>query len=237
MMKTIILPLKALVFISIITFMSSCEKESNPKRNLRILPNQVITANIDNNGFLNFNAQTILADGGNPLNSYTWSIESSPASPSGLTIEPLTGVVNMIGNSSTGLSVGDRTFKLKVSDGSSTATETVTLRVTGYTPGMAAIFQQLNDDFYLKDAYVNKPYAASLYAMGGTPPYSWRLDDTFSGTANFTSSGLSIGATSGIVYGTILESAAEQHILFKVIVTDATGTVAFYSTYYLLYVN
>lgn len=217
--------------------MSSCEKESNPKRNLRILPDQVITANIDNNGYLNFNAQTMLADGGNPLNNYTWSIETNPVAPSGVTIEPLTGVINKIGSSSTGLTVGDRTFKLKVSDGSSTATETVTLRITGYTLGMAAVFQQFQGDFFLKEGYVNKPYGASLYAMGGTPPYSWRLDDTFSESENFTASGLSIGATSGIVYGTIMDSEANDYILFKVIVTDATGTVAYYNTIYAIQVN
>ncbi|MBU1719650.1 MAG: Ig domain-containing protein, partial [Bacteroidetes bacterium] len=221
-MKTKLRLMKVLLLFSSVVIVSSCEKESNPKRNLRILPDQVITANIDNTGYLNFNAQTILADGGNPLHNYNWSIESSPTPPSGVTIEPLTGVINRIGTSSTGLSVGDKTFKLKVSDGSSTKTETVTLRITAYTPGPAAVLQQWQGDFHMKDGYANKPYGASLFVMGGTPPYSWKLDDSFSESGKFTMSGLSIGATTGIVYGTISNSLAGQYVIFKVIVTDAT---------------
>jgi hypothetical protein len=135
------------------------------------------------------NAQTILADGGSPFGNYDWSLDLSSNPPSGVTIEPLTGVINRIGTSSTGLSVGTRTFKVKVSNGSAVRTETVTLRITGYTPGPAAVLQQFPSDFQLKDGEANKAYGASLFAMGGTPPYSWKLDDTYSGSVDLTMAG------------------------------------------------
>jgi len=237
-MKTKLLLMSSSMLLGIMIFMFSCNKESsNPSNSLRILPNQVITANIDNTGYTNFNAQTILADGGSPLHNYNWSIESSPTPPSGITIEPLTGVINRIGTSSTGLSVGKKTFSVKVSDGSATETETITLDITGYTPGPAADFQQLSSGFQLKDGEANKAYGASLFAMGGTPPYSWKLDQTYAGSADLSVVGLTIDGTGGIVRGTILNSASGKTINFKVIVTDNTGEIAFYSPVYTIKVN
>lgn len=163
--------MSSLILLGIMIFMFSCKKDSsNPSNSLRILPNQSISANIDNTGYTNFNAQTILADGGNPLHNYDWSLDLSSNPPSGVTIEALTGVINRIGTSSTGLSVGKKTFTIKVSDGNIVRTEIVTLNITGYTPGPAAVFQQLFSGFQLKDGEANKSYGASLFAMGGTPP-------------------------------------------------------------------
>jgi hypothetical protein len=229
--------MSSVMLIGIIILTPSCEKDSNPKRNLRVVPDQVITANIDNTGYLNFNAQTILADGGNPTNGYSWGIESSPTPPSGVTIGSLDGVTNKTGTSSTGLSVGDKTFKVKVSDGDHTATESVTLRITGYTPGPAAILQQLSSGFELKEGWADKAYGASLFVMGGTPPYKWKLDNTYAGSADLTNAGLSVEETYGIVRGTILESASGKTISFRVIVTDNAGDIAVYSPVYSIKVN
>jgi hypothetical protein len=201
------------------------------------LSGQVISANIDNAGYTNFNAQTVMADGGSPLRNYTWSIELSPVPPSGVTIESLTGVINRAGTSSTGLTAGRKAFNVKVSDGSSTATGSITLNITSYTPGPAAVFQQLAVALQLKGGEANKAYGASLFAMGGTPPFSWKLDQTYAGSVDITTSGLSIDGTGGIVKGTILNSAAGKTIKFRVTVTDKNGTVAAFNPVYTIIVN
>lgn len=234
-----------ILLFSIAVFSISCEKDSESDNNgssLRILKSpqggyQTLSANIDENGYTNFNAQTVLADGGSPLHNYTWSLDMSSNPPSGVTIEPLTGVINRLGHSSTGLSVGTSSFKVKVSDGSASTTENVTLIVTDYTPGPAAILQQLSSDFQLVDGEANKPYGASLWATGGTPPYKWHLDATYPGSADLTGAGLTVEANGGIVSGTILNSAAGKTIKFKVIVTDANNETAVFSPVYTIKVN
>ena len=194
--------------------------------------NQTISANIDASGYVNFNAQQLMADGGSPLHSYSWSLEGSPIPPAGMTLTSLTGVVSRAGHANTGLSVGSSTFNVEVSDGSSTATGTITLTITGYTPGPAAVLQQLGSPFTLVDGVAGKAYGASLYVVGGTPPYSWQLDASYAGRADLTGAGLLVDASAGIVRGTIMSSAAGKTIKFKVIVKDATGETAVGSTVY-----
>jgi hypothetical protein len=229
-------------------FISSCKKDDKDLNNsttastLRILKSpsgqhQSISANIDNSGYVNFNPQTILADGGSPLHNYTWSIENGTGAPSGITIEPLTGVINRLGHSSTGLSKGTTTFKVKVSDGSASRSEFIDLMVTNLTPGPLAILQQLGYPFQLKNGEVNKVYGASLFCLGGTPPYKWKLDNSYSGSVDLTNSGLTIEPNGGIVSGTILNSAAGKTIKFKVIVTDNVGDVAITSQIYTIVVE
>lgn len=222
---------------------ASCKKEDDSSGNssLRILTsptgqNQSITANIDNTGYTNFNPQTLLAEGGSPLHNYNWSLDLSSNPPAGITIAPLTGVINRAGHSSAGLSVGTTTFKVTVSDGSATRTESIDLIVTGYTPGPLALLQQLSSAFELKDGEINKPYGASLFVTGGTPPYTWALDSSYPGSADLTNAGLTIEATGGIVRGTILNSAAGSTINFKIIVTDSAGDVAIFSPVYTIHV-
>lgn len=227
--------------------MSSCKKDDGNDDNiggssLRILTspsgqNQSISANIDNTGYTNFNPQTILADGGAPLHNYTWSLDLSSNPPAGITIAPLTGVINRAGHSSTGLSVGTTTFKVTVSDGSSTYTESIDLIVTGYTPGPLAVLQQLSSPFQLVDGKANKPYGASLWVTGGTPPYSWSLDNTYPGSVDLTNAGLTVDASAGIVRGTPLNSAAGSTINFKIIVTDSAGDVAIFSPVYSIQID
>lgn len=222
----------------------SCTKSSNNSTNcnLNILKspsgqNQGITANIDNAGYTNINPQTLLAEGGSLLHNYTWSVEASPTPPSGFSFWPLTGVITRTGTTANGLSVGTRTFKVKVSDGTCTDVESINLIVTGYTPGPSAVFQQLSSAFTLMDADVNKPYGASLFAMGGTPPYNWTLDNSYAGSAAFISAGLTVDASGGIVRATTLNSTSGSIIKFKVIVTDNAGETAVYSPVYTINVN
>jgi hypothetical protein len=236
-MKTNLLIIQALLILGMISI-SSCEKNSSSTLSILKSPtgqNQGISANIDNKGYTNFNAQTILAEGGSPLRNYTWSLDKS--SPAGITIEPLTGVINRIGTTSTGLTVGTTALKVTVSDGSASKTGTVDLKITSYTPGPAAVFQQLSSAFQLMDGTANKAYGASLYAMGGTPPFSWKLDASYAGSVDLTNAGLSIDGTGGIVRGTITNSAAGKTIKFKVVATDKTGTVAAFSPVYTIVIK
>jgi len=246
-MKTKLFRIGSFILFSLAMLLLSCEKDSGTDTNnvastLRILKSpqgqyQTLSANIDENGYTNFNAQTILADGGSPLHNYTWSLDMSSNPPSGITIEPLTGVINRSGTSSTGLSVGTTSFKIKVSDGSATRTEFVTLEVTGYTPGPAAILQQLPVNFQLVDGEANKPYGASLFATGGTPPYKWELDNSYAGSVDLTAAGLTVEANGGIISGTIMNSAAGKTIQFKVKVSDKNNDIAFFSPVYTIIVK
>lgn len=246
-MKTKPFLLGIMILLSASFLLNSCEKDgdsndNNSASSLRILKSpqgqyQTLSANIDENGYTNFNAQTILADGGSPLHNYTWSLDLSSTPPAGVTIEPLTGVINRIGNSSTGLTPGTSTFKVTVSDGSATRTESVSLQVTDYTPGPAAILQQLSSNFQLVDGEANKPYGASLWVTGGTPPYKWHLDETYAGSADLTGAGLTVEANGGIITGTINNSAAGKTINFKVTVTDHNNDVAVFSPVYTIKVK
>ncbi len=239
MKKIIVVPI---VMVALMIGVSCTKTSNNSNCNLSIVKspsgqNQSITANIDNAGYTNINPQTLLAEGGTPLHNYTWSVEASPTPPSGFVFWTLTGVITRTGTTANGLSVGTRTFKVKVSDGTCTDVESIELIVTGYTPGLSAIFQQLSSGFTLKSGDVNKAYGASLFVMGGTPPYTWALDDSYAGSAAFTSAGLTVDASGGIVRASTLNSTSGSIIKFKVIVTDNAGETAVYSPVYTINVN
>jgi len=87
------------------------------------------------------------------------------------------------------------------------------------------------DSFALDDAHANKPYGASLFAMGGTPPYNWREDASYSGRGDFDLSGLTIDQSSGIVRGTLFNSASGKTLKFRVVVQDAAGDTDVNSRY------
>ncbi|MBX2907255.1 MAG: hypothetical protein KF744_14515 [Taibaiella sp.] len=221
---------------------SSSSTSTNAGSKLRILTgssgqNQTMSANIDNDGYVNFDAQTVLADGGSPLHQYTWSFDNTSTVPAGITIGSATGVITRNGTSSTGLTTGTKKLTVKVSDGSSTATGTIELKVTNYTPGPAALLQQLSSPFTLVNGVANKAYGASLFVTGGKPPYTWLLDDTYAGSADLTNAGLTVEGASGVVTGTIMPSASGKTIKFKVIVKDATGETAIYAPVYTIVVN
>ncbi len=71
----------------------------------------------------------------------------------------------------------------------------------------------------------------------GTPPYYWKLDDTYQGSAELTNAGLVVDRTAGIVRGTIGNSASGKTINFKVVVTDSSGKVAVNNNVYTIKVN
>lgn len=196
---------------------------------LRILPGYTLSACIHTyTGKSYVNPQTLMAAGGSPFAGYTWSTSGFPM---GTTVAPLTGVFSSNGGA---LIAGQQPFTVEVYDGTSTATGSVTLNVktassapSGGVPGVGcpfAILQQYpSGSFALDDANANEPYGASLFAMGGTPPYSWSEDASYSGRGDFDLSGLTIGQSSGIVRGTLFNSSSGKTLKFRVIVRDNAG--------------
>jgi hypothetical protein len=199
---------------------------------LRILPGYTLSACIDSTSHVN--PQTLMAAGGSPFAGYTWSIASLSSYPMGTTVSSLTGVFVSNGGA-LNAAKPQQSFTMEVSDGTSTATGSVTLNVTTVSsapssdgvPGVGcpwAILQQYPSvSFALDDAHANKPYGASLFAMGGTPPYSWSEDASYSGRGDFDLSGLTIDQSSGIVRGTLFNSSSGKTLKFRVIVRDNAG--------------
>ncbi|MFA5862354.1 MAG: Ig domain-containing protein [Candidatus Thermoplasmatota archaeon] len=172
--------------------------------------------------------QTLIALGGTPFSGYTWTLSSRSAFPAGTTVAALTGVFNAT-NGSALHKAGTQSFDMTVSDGSTTATGTFTLRVSTTSPSNSAspgcptaVLQQRLDiaTNVLPDAKTGAGYGASLFVMGGEPPYAW------SRATGDLPPGLTMGPTDGVVRGTPLSSAAGHTYSFTVKVTDAAGDIA-----------
>ena len=217
----------------------SCEDPSDiSSENLRILPNQILSANIDANGNMYFMPQMLMAEGGNPFHSYDWSLDAGSNPPSGVSIGALDGIVTRSSTSGAGFSKGTVSFKVKVSDGDRTRTESVRLNIGNSSISPVADVQQLPvNEFQLMDAKVNSKYCASLFVMGGTPPYTWVMDSDFSPISKMESYGLSVDPIYGIVSGTILNSAPEGELKFKVVIRDSKGKTALFSPTYKIRIN
>ena len=236
------------LFLSAFISFTSCTKDGEgASTSLRILPGFDLSACIDTyTGKSQVDPQTLMAAGGSPFKGYTWSIASQSSYPMGTTVSSQTGV--FVSNGGALLFKAEQQswqqlFTVEVSDGTSTKTGIVTLNVRtvssaplgGGLPGVPcpeAILQQMNvGSFALDDAHANKPYGASLYVIGGTPPYSWREDTSYSGRGDFDLSGLTIDQSSGIVRGTLFNSASGKTLKFRVIVQDAAGDTDVNSRY------
>ena len=183
------------------------------------------------------NAQTLLAEGGAPLNGYSWTLASGSTYPAGTTVDALTGVFKPTGGAVTHTA---GTFKVHVTAGSNNGTSgSYTVKVMDYGTGPvpSAILQQWPTDvdpsaLELIDAEPGKGYGASLFVLGGTPPYYWREDSSYSAGTDLSTVGLSIGYTNGVVSGTPPSSASGKTVRFRVVVKDATGDVAAYQPIY-----
>ena len=219
----------------VLVLINSCKKgdESSSGTKLRILPGYNLSACIDiYTGKSYVTPEMLMAAGGAPSLGigYKWSPPSLSTFPMG------TAVYNGVFKSNGGaLVAGQHSFKIEVSDGpgGTTATATVTLSVTtvssapsGGVPGVGcpwAVLQQYpSSSFALDDANASKSYGASLFAMGGTPPYSWSLD--ISSGLSVLPSGLTIDPINGIVYGTPFPSSSGKTFKFSVIVKDSAGS-------------
>jgi hypothetical protein len=122
--------------------------------------------------------QTLLATGGRP--PYAWSV-SSGSLPNGLSLDAV-GVVSGIPTE-----VGDFRLSVQVKDYSQrTANREFTLHVV---EGVSIVTSSLLDAWY------NEPYAQTLAATGGSPPYTWSL------AAGTLPAGLNL-SVDGVISGT-----------------------------------
>lgn len=195
--------------------------------NLLVLSGQVLHAQELQDGSVRVTPEPLLAAGGAPFSGYNWTIASGSAFPPGTSVTVPTGVFDGSGN---GL-VGGRNypFNVQVSDGTRTATGTVTLQVAdpGEIPALVVFQQPMGVPVInLPAARANVPYGASLQVMGGDPPYTWLEDTTYAGRGDFQLSGLTIDMARGIVRGTPMNSASGKTLRFKLVVRDSTGATA-----------
>ncbi len=189
----------------------------------------------------NVDAVTLLAAGGEPLNGYTWTL-SGGSFPPGTTVDPLTGVFRATGGT---VSRTGGTFRMTCAAGSYSASKTYTVRARnwGSGPVPAAILQQRDpystdpSALILPEARVNKRYGASLYVLGGEPPYQWYEDLSYPGRTDLASVGLSIHRTNGVVVGTPAANASGKTVRFRYIVTDAAGDTAAFKPVYTIYIR
>jgi Putative Ig domain len=154
---------------------------------------------------------TLVAAGGTaPL---TWSIASGSL-PAGLTFNAATGVI-----SGTPTTVGTSNFTVQIIDSSDipytvTAQETIVVS-TGQSTGKSNPLTVLSGN--PPAGTVGVAYATTLFATGGTTPYSWSV---ISGSLP---AGLSLSASTGIIAGT---PTAQGTSTFTAQAQDATGTTA-----------
>lgn len=235
-MKTRTFPLLLLAFAAFFQLTSCDELTGESGSEMRILPGQVLSGNIDAKGTLYVAPQMIMAEGGNPFHSYDWSLDLSSNPPSGLSIGALSGIITRENTSATGFSAGTRSFTVKVSDGSQVKSGNVKLLITNSDIHPIAVLQQLPvDEFQLMDATTDKPYCASLFILGGTPPYMWALDPVYSQA--FSAAGLTLDPIYGLVKGTMTSANAGKTISFKVVVRDSKMKTAVYEPLYTIRVN
>lgn len=180
--------------------------------------------------------QTLLAQGGGPLNGYTWTkVEGSY--PTGTTVDPLTGVFKATGGV---VARAGGTFKMTATAGSYSGTHEFRVRAmdwgSGFVPWM--ILQQYDPNtvdpsvLTLADAQAERDYGASLFVCGGTPPYYWTEDRSYAGRTDLVTVGLSVQRNTGVVVGTPPASTSGKTVRFRVIVTDADGDTALFAPVY-----
>lgn len=225
-----------MALFTFLQFTSCDELTGESGSELRILPGQVISANIDAKGTLYVAPQMIMAEGGNPFHSYDWSLDLGSNPPSGVSIGALSGIITRENTSAAGFSAGTRSFMLKVSDGSQVKSGNVSFHVTSYDVHPQAVLQQLPvGEYQLMSATTDKPYCASLFIMGGTPPYMWAVDPDYSQA--FSAAGLTLDPIYGLVKGTMTSANAGKTISFKVVVRDSKMNTSVYEPLYTIRVN
>jgi hypothetical protein len=200
---------------------------------LRVLPGYTLSACIDNYTRTSYvTPQTLMAAGGSPFAYYQWD---SFGFPMGTTVSAFSGVFSSNGGLLSGKS--QESVTIKVYDGTQTATgntilyiKTISSAPVNGIPGVTCPWIELQQypsgSFTLDGAVANKPYGATLFAIGGTPPYSWSEDTSYSGSGDFHLSGLTIDMIHGLVRGTLMNSSSGKTLRFKVIVKDTTGETA-----------
>ncbi|MFO7650371.1 MAG: putative Ig domain-containing protein [bacterium] len=231
-MKRLVSPLTALALVPLLLL--SCNLFDSSKK-VTFQPQNDLYISYGTMG-TNVDAVTLLAAGGEPLNGYTWTL-SGGSFPSGTTVDPLTGVFKATGGAA---SHTGGTFTMTATAGSYSGSKKYTVRAVNYGSGPvpAAIFQQYDQygvdpsALILPDAAAGKRYGASLFVLGGTPPYYWSEDLTYAGRTDLSSVGLTIHRTNGVVTGTPPTSASGKTVRFRYIVTDSEGETAIFEPVY-----
>jgi uncharacterized repeat protein (TIGR03803 family) len=210
---------------------------------LRVLPGQVITGSYDpyrRNSVVN--GGTLMADGGVPRGGYTWSVANLSALPAGVGLSA-DGILASNGGT---VLPGNYAFSVTVADGTSTATGTITFRVStedttpvGGVPGVqgSAVFSQLlTGSFTLVAGRSGQGYGASLYAIFGsgtaiaaTTPLTWTL-----AAGSSLPAGLTLDQARGVVWGT---PATAGTYSFSVVVRSRTGDAAVGAPTYVIRVD
>jgi hypothetical protein len=221
--------MKYLTILSIIIFsliFISCEQSTEPSSGVPNLtvPGQTLTGMVvqtPNGDTYYVTNETLLARGGAPLSSYTWSVANLSALPAGTSIDPLTGIFHSSGGA---VVPGTHNFTLTVSDGSKSVDGNFKFIVEVYRGfGPMPVFQQPLGVFNinLPDAYSGYGYGATLWAFGsGKLPWSWFLE------SGELPQGMVIDQANGIVRGTPHSSAAGNEYAFTVTVKDNDGETA-----------
>lgn len=195
---------------------------------LRIVPGQTVDACIETRGRQQIHRvypQTLLAVGGAPAAGYVWRLSRGSFFPPGTTVDPQTGVFAAGGGP---LSPGIHEFAMTVTDGSATARETIVLAVATsdrHCPRVP-LRQRAERLIELPPAKAGTPYGASLFAMGGVPPYRWLEDTTAWDRGQLASWGFVVDSERGVVRGTPLPVLAGRILRFRVQVKDATDATA-----------
>jgi len=191
-----------------------------------VYPGQVVSGQADSNGaaYSKIFPQTLVAIGGQVLSQYTWSTTSGYALP--FVGMSLNGNGVLIG-SGLSLKAGTYTMHLDVKDGTSIIRSgLVTLQIRGcnskvgtMNPCMAVNLQSTSG-FYLPAGKVGAEYAASIFAMGGTPPYRWAKS---SGELPL---GMSIDALGGVFKG---KPTVAGTFPVSILITDNLGATTLQS--------
>ena len=169
---------------------------------------------------------TVMAAGGSPRANYSWSLKI-PAPP-GLAIGQYTGILYC----NSAFVEGDHPFTVVVTDVASSGAQTAQADFTLHVARNSMVpYGVLNPGGYgvqypLDDAYADKPYGISLFCSGGYPPYHWTEDASYSPTSQLGRAGLTLDPMSGVVWGTVMHSAAGNTEKFRVIVKDSKGTTS-----------
>lgn len=215
---------------------------AGPSSSLRVLSGQTITGSYDpyrRNSVVN--GGTLLADGGAPFGGYTWSVSSGSALPAGVSLSA-DGILSHSGGT---VVPGTSSFSVTVSDGTRTASGSITFRATtedttpvGGIPGAqgVAVFAQYPLNFTLVNGRTNLGYGASLYAIFGTgtavssqAPLTWTL-----ASGSNLPPGLTLDQAKGVVWGTPTTVGTYQ---FSVVVRGRSGDIALGSPVYTIRID
>ena len=152
-------------------------------------------------------SQTLVGTGGTA--PYTWSL-STGSLPSGLSLNPTTGVIS----GAVGSSAVSSTFSVTMTDADGVvASESLSLTVN--------VVPSITTTSLNTATQTQTGYSQILSGTGGTLPYSWTI------TTGSLPNGLSLNPTTGAITGSLSSTATTQ--TFTATLTDANGVTTTHS--------